>query len=841
MRFPAYSRAGAYLGDIPEVLSAERTRNVDGTDRLELKCTGTDLQKDDRVLVRCRDAWREFAVVSVSRERASSAGALTAVCRNSVSELSRKYVLEREGRSYTASQALDKALDGTRWERGTVDAPGTANVSFYHQSALESIEDICAAFDCELDATVEVDGAAVSRRLVHLRAHVGGQAARRRFEYSRDLVSIRRTVSADDVVTRLYPWGRGVETEGGGYSRKVGIADVNGGVPYIEDVEATRRFGIPDAQGVPQPAEGSYENGDVDDPGELLKLARADLSRRSAPIVSYEASVAVMAEAGEGIEGAACGDAVQIVDTEFQPPLRLEGRVLQTVEDLVGDLSRSSITLGNVVEGITGRSQRVEAAVQKLTGSAGAWDDAAGLGEGYLNGVIDGLNAVMNETGGYVYLDPGRGIFVYDRPVDKGPTMCVQVGGGFIRIADGKTPDGEWDFRTLGNGHGVLADALYAGEIVGGANRWNLETGDLQFSQGGIRDSKGRNHWNLDTGEFSLSPGSEVGGSQIGKTVVRADVQYGLSASASSVPTEWGSTMTWRSGMHTWQRTMMTSIDGSVSYTAAQHVVGADGIGVSGSQEQYYLSTSSAAPAGGSWTASQPAWVKGRHYWTRTRIDWSDGTTTYTEPVLARALTSGSQSTDDLDSALDQRGVFNRLTKDGALQGIYMSGGLLYINATYLETGVISDRLGRNTWNLATGALTTNYMKASNIDASGTFSCGSASNLLRLVGGAIHGYENGEQIGQIDFSAHSYNIDNPSIKYKGIQMTAHGTARISTPQIATAVSNDSSVTATICTTGDHTMRYISDIRDDGDGTISWTWKTRSINFKNGLCTFCGFD
>lgn len=512
MRFPVYSRAGGYVGDIPTVLSAVRTRNVDGTDSLEVACAGIDLQKDDRVLVRCHDAWREYAVVSVSRARGDSVGATVAVCRNSVCELSRKYIVEREGRSYTASQALDKAIEGTRWARGAVDAPGTADVSFYHQSALKSVEDICAAYSCELDATVEVEGNAVRRRLVHLRAHVGEQAARRRFEYSRDLVSIKRTVSADDIVTRLYPWGKGVETEGGGYSRKVGIADVNGGRPYIEDADATRRFGIPDADGVPQPAEGSWEDGNIDDPSKLLSEAKKRLKAMSAPRVSYEAEVAVMARAGEGIEGAACGDAVQIVDAAFDPPLRLEGRILETVEDLTGDLGRSRVKLGNVVESYTRRNQRVEAAVQQLVGSSGAWDDAAGLGESYLNGVIDGLNAVLNETGGYTYLKPGEGLFVYDRPEDKGPTKCIQLGGGYFRVASGKRPDGSWDFRTIGTGSGLVADALYTGRIEGGANSWDLDTGDVMFRQGGIRDSRGKNFWNLDTGEFALQAGATVGG-----------------------------------------------------------------------------------------------------------------------------------------------------------------------------------------------------------------------------------------------------------------------------------------------------------------------------------------
>lgn len=531
MRFPVYSRTGGYVGDIPSVLSAVRTRNVDGTDALELTCAGIDLQKDDRVLVRCRDAWREYAVVSVSRTRADSTGFTAAVCRNSVCELSRKYTLEKEGRGYTATQALDKAIEGTRWSRGAVDAPGTADVSFYHQSALKSLEDICAAYGCELDATVEVEGNTVRRRLVHLRAHVGEQRARRRFEYSRDLVSIKRTVSADDVVTRLYPWGKGVQTENGGYSRKIGIADVNGGKPYIEDAEATRRFGIPDADGVPQPNEGSWEDGNIEEPSVLLAEARKRLRLMSAPRVSYEAEVAVMARAGEGIEGAACGDAVQIVDTAFEPPLRLEGRILETAEDLTGDLSRSKIKLGNVVESYTKRNRRVEAAVQKLTGSAGAWDDAAGLGESYLNGVIDGLNAVLNETGGYTYLKPGEGIFVYDRPEDRDPTQCIQIGGGYFRVANRKRPDGSWDFRTIGTGSGLVADALYTGTIEGGANTWNLNTGDVMFRQGGIRDSANKNYWNLDTGEFSLQAGAKVGG----KTVQQIADSAASSAASSAV------------------------------------------------------------------------------------------------------------------------------------------------------------------------------------------------------------------------------------------------------------------------------------------------------------------
>ena len=371
-----------------------------------------------------------------------------------------------------------------------------------------------------------------------------------------------------------------------------------------------------------------------------------------------------------------------------------------------------------------------------------------------------------------------------------------------------------------------------------------IDTGTLNadlLRAGIIADKAGKNFWNLNTGEFSLSASASVDGEELGASVVSVDVQYGNSSSSSTAPTSWTTNASWKQGQYLWTRLKLTLADGSVQYSDARRVADSDGIGVSQVREQYYLSTSNTTQTGGSWQYYQPTWVSGRYYWTRSAITWSDGTVTYTTPVLARALTSGNQSTNDLDDSLTQRDVFNRLTNNGQTQGIYLSGGLLYVNASYIETGIISDRLGRNTWNLTTGALTTNYMTANNINASGTFECGSASNLLRLISGAIYGYENNTQIGKIDFSAHSYNVSDPSITYRGIQMTAEGTVRISSPQISTAASNNTSTTTTICHTGTHQLHYVSEVHDNGNGTVGWTNSWRSINFINGLCTSCAFD
>lgn len=57
--------------------------------------------------------------------------------------------------------------------------------------------------------------------------------------------------------------------------------------------------------------------------------------------------------------------------------------------------------------------------------------------------------------------------------------------------------------------------------------------------------------------------------------------------------------------------------------------------GVKSITEEYYLSTSRDTPAGGSWSATRPAWVAGRFYWTRTKVTYTDGTTEYKGAICA--------------------------------------------------------------------------------------------------------------------------------------------------------------------------------------------------------------
>ena len=971
--FTRFNRWGDNLGRLT-MSAATHTDALDGTDELKITCA-EDLVKGDRVVwIDLQGVCHEHIVDTIDRVHDDDGAPETqATCINSINETWDDW-LDDKRPSGSVSVALTSILADTRWEVGTCDQGGTASRTFYHESVREGLAGIIETWGGELETTIVHNGAGIVARRVNIRALRGNQSSAKRFTWTKDLVSVKRSMASDNPKTRVYGYGKGVETEGGGYGRRLTFGDINGGKDYVEDAEATEIWGHPDGEGGILPAVTSYVNEQCEDAAQLLQETKDYLKQVKEPKVTYTASVIDLYAFGRSWEGVGVGDDVTIIDKGFsEEGVRLHGRVSQIERDLLtGD---ATVTFGTLTDTMADMWQSVSNALKGNSQQNALYDAAAGTSVSWLIQLQQSLNAQFNSVGTYRVETFELGTIYSNVPIDAlnglplrstSGMWAVNLNGMGLRLASGLTSEGQWDWKTFLTGGMVTADLINAGTMradrvraglltdEGGKNFWDLTTGEFSLSAtatvggdtvqsiadtaasgaqqnavkaaeeadakrleeakkyaaeqassagadakdqakkyvdaldealgqksifdrltnngetqgvylkdgkvyinatymdtgvldadllkaGIITDKAGKNFWDLTTGEFSLSADASVGDGDVGSSVVAVDVQYGNSTSSSTVPTTWTTYANWKQGQYLWTRLKLTLADGNTEYTTAHRMADNDGIGVSQVREQYYLSTSSTAQTGGNWYYYQPTWMSGRYYWTRSEITWSDGTKTYTTPVLARALTSGNQSTDDLDEDLDQREVFNRLTNNGQTQGIYLSGGLLYINASYIETGIISDRLGRNTWNLSTGKLTTNYMTANNISANGTFECGSASNLIRLINGEIRGLENGTQIGCIDFSAHSYNIDNPSIKYRGIQMTAEGTVRISSPQISTAASSNESTTATICHTGNHKFHYVREIHDNGNGTVGWTNSWRSINFINGLCTTCSFD
>ena len=285
------------------------------------------------------------------------------------------------------------------------------------------------------------------------------------------------------------------KTMGGGDTQyRVSIVDVNNDLPYVEDAEATRLWGVPDGLGGMLPLDGEVVFDDISDVNLLLKKGKERLEKLSKPQISYEADVVSLGKTGFSADAVGVGDEVQIVDTTFNPPIRVEGRVLKIEEDLLGSPDATRITLGSIQETLSQRREAEKKKIDSLIAQSSEWNTAASNDGVYVRNLIARLNDILNARGGYTYFTPNEGIFVYDKSEDAHPTNAIQIGGGFWRIADSLKPNGDWDWKNVCDGHGLFANRIYTGILS---------------------DAVGKNFWNLDTGEFSLQASVKIGGKTI--------------------------------------------------------------------------------------------------------------------------------------------------------------------------------------------------------------------------------------------------------------------------------------------------------------------------------------
>ena len=844
--FTRFSRWGDNLGRLT-VSAATHTDALDGTDELGITCA-EDLVKGDRIVwIDLQGTCHEHIVDTIDRVHDDDGAPETqAVCINSVNETWDDW-LDDKRPSGSVAVALASILADTRWEVGTCDQGGSASRTFYHESVREGLAGIIETWGGELETLIVHAGASIVSRRVGVRAKRGNQSSAKRFTWTKDLVSVKRSVASDNPKTRVYGYGKGVETESGGYGRRLTFGDINGGKDYVEDADATTVWGHPDGEGGILPAVASYVNEQCEDAAQLLQETKDYLEQVKEPKVTYTASVIDLYAFGRSWEGVGVGDDVAIIDKGFSAEgVRLHGRVSQIERDLLtGD---ATVTFGTLTDTMADMWQSVNHALKSNSQQNALYDAAAGTSVSWLIQLQQALNAQFNAVGTYhvetfelgeiwsnVPLNPETGL-----PVKATADMwAINVNGHGQRLAAGLTSDGQWNWRTFFTGGMVTADVINAGTMKADRVRAGLLT-----------DEKGNNFWDLTSGEFSLSAGAKLGDTsvedlfsgldELDKTmdgiaedgIITEAEHAAVSKILQTVEKESEDLESEYNSLY--NSSYLDAQFKAVLRTQYEAVFSANGThGKLLLRIQNVLDTTTAEELSDAMQLYEMAYS-----------DYAASIKTYNSAARQASnmieQKQAQDKVDALDDSLTQRDVFNRLTNNGATQGIYLSGGKVYINATYIETGIISDRYGRSTWNLNTGSLTTNYMTANNIDANGTFECGSASNLIRLASGEITGYEDGTQIGAIDFSAHMRNVSTGQLT-TGLQLTGNQHIRITTPLISAAASSSESTTTTHAITKECTLHYISKIQDNGDGTITWWNATRSIDFVDGFCTVCNFD
>lgn len=499
--FTRFSRWGVNLGRL-DVTAATHTEALDGTDEIKVTCSD-DVNKGDYIVwVDAQGKTHEHIVDDASRTHGEDGTLQTEFTGvNSIAELWDDWTDDVRPSGQVAT-ALARVLTGTRWAVGACDVTASASVVLYHQSVRESIAEILEAWGGELETTITTNGSSVVSRQVGVRKLRGNQSSPKRFTWTKDIKTITRTVAADNPKTRVYGYGKGVETDSGAYGRRLTFESINGGKAYVEDAAATKIWGHPNASGTALPACTSYVNEQCEDAAQLLKETKAYLAEVSEPKVSYEASVLDLYAFGRSWEGAAVGDRVAIIDKGFtEEGIRLTGRVSQIERDLLG--GDATVTFGNLINSMADMWQSVSQTLKNSSRAAATYDAVAGTSVSWLVQLQDALNDQFNSVGTYkvetfelgslysnVPLNPETGL-----PLKSVSGMwCVNISGRGIRLASSLTSSGQWNWKTFITGASVTADCINAGTMRADRIRAGLLT-----------DDRGRNTWDLTNGTLTTN------------------------------------------------------------------------------------------------------------------------------------------------------------------------------------------------------------------------------------------------------------------------------------------------------------------------------------------------
>ena len=163
----------------------------------------------------------------------------------------------------------------------------------------------------------------------------------------------------------------------------------------------------------------------------------------------------------------------------------------------------------------------------------------------------------------------------------------------------------------------------------------------------------------------------------------------------------------------------------------------------------------------------------GVNYWDMVTGDFSLSPATLVGNSTIASQATVNASVSAYDASLNQTKVFNKLTNNGALQGIYMLNGQLYINASYMATGILADVYGNTKWNLQTGKLESKKLSIDSTyfslsEAGAITSISQDGRKIIVDKGTITGYKsNGQLSASLEIGNGYFNIAQGQLAIQG--------------------------------------------------------------------------
>lgn len=317
-----------------------------------------------------------------------------AICEPAFMELKEHIIEDRRFVGKEAQEALDGALEGTRWTGEVEVSLGLNSTNFYYISSLDAVWDIIAVWGGEFKDVVEFDekNNIVARKIKILQRR--GADRGKRFEIDHDIEEIQRTVLSYPV-TALYGRGASVPTtdeegnETGGYTRYIGFADVEWskakgdpvdkpkGQKWVGDPQALQKYGRLH-NGEKLHRFDIVENQDIADPAELLRWTWDQLQERKMPEVNYALSVHLLEIlAGYEHEHVELGDTAIVIDRLFARPIEIQARVIAIQYDLVDIEGTAAVEMGQFLS-VYQYDDRVDKIEEIINNNRGTWEAGAG-------------------------------------------------------------------------------------------------------------------------------------------------------------------------------------------------------------------------------------------------------------------------------------------------------------------------------------------------------------------------------------------------------------------------------------------------------------------------------
>lgn len=467
-----------------------------------------------------------------------------------------------------------------------------------------------------------------------------------------NLVKLNYKGKSDSFVTRLYAEGADGLT----------FASINDGKPYVENLTYANKV-----------VSAYWKDDRYTDAQSLLEDAQAKVDEMAMPSQSYDCEVLDLANTNPelyGFEDFSLFEVVTLIDdaketrSDYQVVERWTYPYYPAKNKVV--LSSSTPNIQTAIATIVNSLSSSTSSFQQI------WQSA----------INNATSLITGNSGGFLVLRDSNG--------DGTPDELLIMDTNSIETA---TKVWRWNQAGLGysktgyNGPYNLGITM-GGEIVASFVTAGVMNADV-IRAGTLTDDNGDNYWNLETGEFRLSSTTTVGGKTISELVEgKAETWYQASDPSLAWTTAedkashkgdlWYRTTddtTWyydySGGTYIWRQQnvpniVFDKIDGKAQVFVSQPTPPYNVGDLWCQNDSDIMTCVTARTDSESYAASD--WAKKNNY--TDQQDITNSISTY-------------------DTSLNQLAVFNKLTNNGATQGIYLESGDLYINGTYIKAGTI--------------------------------------------------------------------------------------------------------------------------------------------------------